>query len=284
MPELPEAEIHRERLTGWLAGRRIVSVEAPDALIRRGQSEAALKEAAEGAVVEAVRRRGKFLRIELDGGRPDLLSHLGMTGKWIRRSAGEADPPAVRAVLRTRDDRILFSDPRRLGRFAVCLPADEARLARLGPEPLGRAFTGARLAAMLRATHRPVKALLMDQDRIAGIGNIQATESLWRAGIHPAQPGDTLVGAEATRLHRAIRETLRRTIREARDIELRYVSEGGPGRDAARARFAVYGQAGEPCPRCRAGRIERTVITGRSSFLCRRCQPPARTGSSPPSA
>lgn len=278
MPELPEAEIHRERLTEWLAGRRIIALAAPDPLIRRGQSEAALREAAVGATVEAVRRRGKFLRIRLRGARPDLMSHLGMTGKWIRRSGEEPDPPAVRACLRTSAARILFVDPRRLGRFAVCLPADEARLARLGPEPLGRGFTGARLAALLQASRRPVKALLMDQDRIAGIGNIQATESLWRAGVHPARRADALAPAEATRLHRAIRHTLRRTIREARDIDLRYVSEGGPGREGVRARFAVYGQAGARCPRCRSGRIERIVVTGRSSFLCPRCQPSSAPG------
>lgn len=277
MPELPEAEIHRERLTRWLAGRRIVGLDAPDALIRRGQSESELGRIALGAVVEAVRRRGKFLRILLRGERPDLLSHLGMTGKWVRRSGGDgSDPPAVRARLRTPTDRVLFVDPRRLGRFSVCLPADEARLARLGPEPLGRSFTAARLGALLGATRRPVKALLMDQDRIAGIGNIQATESLWRAGIHPARPAQRLSAAEAKRLHRAIRHTLRRTIREARDLELRYVSEGGPGREGVRARFAVYGQVGKRCPRCRRGRVERLVVTGRSSFLCRRCQAPQR--------
>ena len=280
MPELPEVEIHRERLGTWLVGRRVAAVEAPDPLIRRGQSESAIRRAAEGAVVEAVRRRGKFLRFRLRGRRPDLLSHLGMTGKWVRRSGAEACPRAVRARIHTGDATVLFVDPRRLGRFSICLPADEARLVRLGPEPLGRGFTSARLASMLRASRRPVKALLMDQDRIAGIGNIQASESLWRAGVHPARPASALSIRETARLHRAIRFTLRRTIREARSLELRYVSEGAAGRSGVRARFSVYGQAGERCPRCRTGRIERIIVTGRSSFFCSRCQDPVTPSNS----
>lgn len=278
MPELPEAEIQRENLSAWLVGRRIAALWAPDPLIRRGQSQKSLRSAAEGGLVGSVRRRGKFLRIRLKAPRPTLVTHLGMTGKWVRRLPGAAAPPAVRAGIRLPEgDRVLFSDPRRFGRFSVEGPEDRARLRRLGPEPLARGFTAARLERLLRASGRPVKSLLMDQDRIAGIGNIQATESLWRAGIHPALPARALDSEAARRLHRAIRATLRRTIRMARGIEIRYVSEGAPGRAGVEERFEVYGQAGARCPGCREAEIERAVIVGRSSFFCPRCQTPTGT-------
>ncbi len=275
MPELPEAELTRERLTGWLVGRRLRDIRIPDARTRRGQREADIRDVAVSSKVSGVRRRGKFLRIELDRS-GTLLNHLGMTGRWRRLRTGDPLPPAVRATVVAGDDRLLaFQDPRRFGSLSLMLPADAARLARLGPEPLAREFTGGRLAALLETTDRPVKALLMDQDRIAGIGNIQATESLFRAGIHPGRPAASLGPGEAVRLHRAIRATLRRTIREARGREIHYVSEGGAGRESTRNRFRVYGHAGEPCPACRRHSIRRTVLAGRGSFHCPGCQPPS---------
>lgn len=273
MPELPEAEANRENLTSWLAGERLEAVAVPDPLTRRGQRESAIRAAAEGRVVSTVRRRGKFLRLALVGGGPELLSHLGMSGKWALRGPGETEPPAVRAALTIAGGRrVLFSDKRRFGHFSVCLPADEERLARLGPEPLGSAFSGKRLGALLRATRRPVKALLMDQDRIAGIGNIQATEALWRAGIHPARSAASLGVEQAAKLHRGLRWTLRRSIRSIRIPEILYLSDGQAGRQSTSARFCVYGREGASCPRCRRGVITRIMVTGRSSFFCPRCQ------------
>ena len=273
MPELPEAEANRENLTTWLAGERLQEVAVPDPLTRRGQSESAIRAAAESRMVAAVRRRGKFLRIEFEPGGPALLSHLGMSGKWALRHRGDPDPPAVRAALGIAGGRrVLFSDKRRFGHFSVCLPADEERLARLGPEPLGPSFTGRRLAALLRASRRPVKSLLMDQDRIAGIGNIQAAEALWRAGIHPARTSTELGDREAAKLQRAIRWTLRRSIRSIRTPEILYLSDGEAGRQSTSARFFVYGREGDACPRCRRGVIARIPIAGRSSFYCPRCQ------------
>lgn len=273
MPELPEAEANRENLTSWLGGERLLDVAVPDPLTRRGQAERAIRAAAEGRIVAAVRRRGKFLRLELGGESPSLLSHLGMSGKWALRHGAEKDPPAVRAALGISGGRrVVFSDKRRFGHFSICLPRDEERLARLGPEPLGPAFTARRLAALLRASRRPVKSLLMDQDRIAGIGNIQAAEALWRAGIHPARSSAALGNPEAAQLHRAIRWTLRRSIENTRTPEILYLSDGEAGRRSTSARFFVYGREGAPCPRCRRGVIARLPIAGRSSFYCSRCQ------------
>ncbi len=271
MPELPEAEWTRERLAEWLAGRRLRTIRIPEARTRQGQPEAEVRDAAESVEVARVTRRGKFLRIELDSG-ATLLNHLGMTGKWIRAAAA---PPATRASLFVGGDPVRFLDPRRFGFLRLMRPADAARLARMGPEPLGPAFTGRALASMLQASVRPVKPFLMDQDRIAGIGNIQATESLFEARIHPARPASSLGPGEVRRLHRSIRATLRRTIDQARETGVRYVSEGRAGRESARNRFRLYGHADEPCPRCRRRAIRRTALGGRATFHCPGCQPPS---------
>ncbi len=269
MPELPEAEFARESLASWLAGRSLRDLRIPDARTRRGQSEAEIRRVAVPKTVREVGRRGKFLWIGLDGGEA-LLNHLGMTGKWRCLGPEEADPPATRATLGVGlSSRVVFLDPRRFGFLSRMVEADRARLARLGPEPLGRGFTAAVLRSLLRASRRPVKTLLMDQDRLAGLGNIQATESLFRAGIHPARPASSLRPAETARLHRAIRKTLRKTIEEARGTRLRYLSEGS----AVRNPFRAYGKAGAACPACRSGAIVRTVLAGRSNFHCPDCQP-----------
>lgn len=279
MPELPEVELARENLADWLAGERIRDLRAPDPRIRRGQPEAALRAAAAGRVVTGVRRRAKFLLVGVrdSEGRDSeavFLCHLGMTGRWTRCPADAPDPPAARATLFLRDGvRLVFSDRRRFGSFSLLGPDDEARLARLGPEPLSAGFTARRLGELLGASARPVKVFLMDQDRIAGIGNIQATESLWRAGVHPARAAKSLEPDEVRRLHRALRGMLRRTLSEARGADIRYVSDGDGGRANARARFSVYLHQGENCPGCRAGRIRRVSLGGRSSFFCPRCQP-----------
>lgn len=286
MPELPEVELARENLADWLVGRRIREVRAPDARIRRGQDEAEIRAAAEGRRVTAVRRRAKYLLFDLDGpaggaAGPGLLGHLGMTGKWARRRDGAPDPPAVRAEIRlSGGERVVFADRRRFGRFSLRRPEDEARLAALGPEPLARAFTARVLAERLGGAPGPVKVRLMDQGRVAGLGNIQVAEALWRAGIHPARPAGSLGEGEVRRLHRAIRETLRRTIREARGVEIRYVGEGREGNESARNRFSAYGHEGETCPKCRRSAIRRRRLAGRSSFYCPRCQP--RRPSPPP--
>lgn len=273
MPELPEVELARENLADWLSGQRIRDLSAPDARIRRGQPEAALREAAADRIVTEVRRRAKFLLLALGDSPAVLLSHLGMTGRWVRRAPGDPDPPAARAALRLEGGvRLVFADRRRFGSFSLLGPEDEARLAELGPEPLGAGFTARVLGGLLGASSRPVKVLLMDQRRLAGIGNIQATESLWRSGVHPARPAKSLGPREVRRLHRTLRETLRRTLEEARGTEIRYVSDGA-GRASARQRFSVYQHEGDTCRRCRRGRIRRLLLGGRSSFFCPRCQP-----------
>lgn len=273
MPELPEVELARENLADWLSGERIRDLRAPDARIRRGQPEAALRAAARNRIVTEVRRRAKFLLLVLGDSPAVLLSHLGMTGRWVRRAPGDPDPPAARAALGLESGvRLVFADRRRFGSFSLLEPEDEARLAGLGPEPLAPGFTARVLGDLLGASARPVKVLLMDQRRLAGIGNIQATESLWRGGVHPARPAKSLEPREVRRLYRALRDTLRRTLSDGRGTEIRYVSDSA-GRANARQRFSVYQHEGETCRRCRRGRILGLRLAGRSSFFCPQCQP-----------
>ena len=265
MPELPEVEATRENLERWLAGRAIRAVRVLDRRILGGQGIEEVDRTARGARVRGVARRGKFLRIDL-GRRGRLVLHLGMTGSVVARRKGEEDPPGTRVVIELAGGRrVVFADRRLLGRFQVLRGKVEERVARLGVEPLSREFTPEALAGLLARSRRPVKLLLMDQDRVAGLGNIMASESLFEARIHPARPADRLARDEVRRLHRAIRKTLRRTLRRARAPEVKLLEDG------AENRFLVYDREGEPCPRC-GGRIRRIVQGARSTYFCPRCQ------------
>jgi formamidopyrimidine-DNA glycosylase len=236
-----------------------------------------------GRRIAAVRRRGKFVVLELDGGEALIVS-LRMTGQLLFREQGNSEDRFVRAVLSFDDGTVLrFADTRKFGRMAIVDLADlsETRRERrtvgaplhrsLGVEPLSRRFTVRWLTAMLRRRGRAaVKPLLLDQREIAGIGNIYDIEALWRARIHPLRPAGSLRPAEVTRLHEAIRWVLRKGIRYGGASRRDYVdARGNEGR--MQREFNVYGRAGEPCPRC--GRaIVRSVVGGRGTFHCPRCQ------------
>jgi formamidopyrimidine-DNA glycosylase len=233
-----------------------------------------------GRRIVGVRRRGKFVVLDLDGGEALVVS-LRMTGKLLFGVDG-VDERYVRAEIRFTDGTSLrFSDTRKFGRMAV---VDAATLstnggthasaplhASLGQEPLDRRFTIPWLSALLRRRPRAaIKPLLLDQRAIAGIGNIYAIEALWRARIHPLRKAGSLTPAEIARLHEAIKWALRRGIRLGGASRNDYVdARGNKGR--MQREFQVYGRTGEPCPRC--GRaIVRTVVGGRGTFHCPRCQ------------
>ena len=202
------------------------------------------------------------------GSRGEVLAHLGMSGKFCFRTKGEPDPPATCVVLELgRGGRVAFSDPRRFGRFQVADETAEKSLERIGIDALDPRLTARRLGELLRAARLPIKSFLMDQHRIAGLGNIYAAEVLFHAGIHPSRPAKQLRPEEIGKLHRSIRHTLQATLRRERSNEIRYLHE----RDAEN-RFLVYGRAGEPCARCGAS-VRRIVHTGRSTYYCARCQP-----------
>ena len=267
MPELPEVEIWRENLDRWLKGRRIQKASVPDALLRGKQSRRKVEAGLEGARVRGVERRGKFLVFDLGRARSAMLVHLGMTGTFERVTQKAALPKFTRATLElSRGERIAFVDVRRLGEFRLVTDKEKKRLDALGVEPLDREFTPRRLYQLMQKSARPIKVFLMDQRRIAGIGNIHAAEALFLAGIHPERSASGLTREESALLSRSIRRELRAEIARSRSEKLKYLQQGESNR------FRVYGHADEPCPRCRAS-IAKLVQGGRSSYYCPECQP-----------
>ncbi len=197
-----------------------------------------------------------------------------MTGSWSHAQRGLLPPDAHRrAVLRLSNGfDVAYRDVRRFGTWLLLEPGDEpAYIAqRLGPEPLVPAFTSGVLATILEGRRAPVKAVLLDQRRLAGVGNIYADEALWSAGIDPHRPAGTLDRVDVRKLHRTVRAALRRGV-ELQGSTLRdYVTPDGEYGEM-QDEFKVYGRAGEPCPRCRTP-IERSVIGGRGTWSCPTCQ------------
>lgn len=268
MPELPEVEIASRQLRAWAKGRRIASAKAERSRVIRGQSPQRFAQLA-GHRLEDVERAGKWMLLRFDGGE-GLLSHLGMTGKWIRRDRDAPPPSHVRATLELEDGHVLdYRDPRLFGRL-VRGKVEQLRklpaLAALGPDPLAGIDTG-RLYDVLRRTRRSLKETLMDQRTLAGLGNIQVSEALHRARLHPQRLGVSVSPDEAARLVSAIGEALRAALEGEDSPEpITYVEEGGENI------FLVYDRAGEPCANCGTA-IERIVQGGRSTYFCPHCQP-----------
>jgi formamidopyrimidine-DNA glycosylase len=271
MPELPEVETIRRQLEPVLRDRRVRSVRLVDA--PAGPKYAGLARAP-GARIVAVDRRGKFLLLPLSNG-DELVIHLGMTGSL----ATEEPADHVRVVLELAGPgprRLYFRDPRRFGRMLVLPGGERSRLptlAHMGPEPLGEELTAATFHQALQHS-TALKPLLLSQRPVAGLGNIYADEALWRAQVHPRLPARRLSRRSAGRLLTAIRAVLGEAIeRKGTTLSDYRTLDGGTGEfgDA----LAVYGRAGEPCPRCRAP-IARFVLAARSTHYCPRCQrPPA---------
>jgi len=266
MPELPEVEVNRENLERWLSGKKIRRAVVRDRKVAGGKPVRKLVAALAGARVVSVSRRAKHLVLDL-GSRGKVLAHLGMTGKFLLRRKTDVDPPGTRVVLELAvGERVVFQDVRRFGHFKLLDRQGEALLETLGVEPLSKEFSPRLLEALLRETRLPVKLFLMDQRRVAGLGNIYAAEALFLAGIHPSRPAQRLSREQARRLHAAIRRTLKESLAEARAPEITYVEE-----PEAENPFRVYGREGEPCPRCRQP-IRRLPQGGRSTFFCASCQ------------
>ena len=274
MPELPEVELARRSVDARLGGHRIVDARVLDTAVLIGADADDFRAALMGARVGASERIGKNVLVHLEDGSPRALwFHLGMTGHvvWAERDA--AVPAATRWWIEIASGRLCLVDVRKLGRVAAGSP-DEVRRAggldALGPDALG-VRTGAALRAVIADARTPIKAALMDQERIAGLGNIHAAEALWSARIDPEIKPRELDDAAWDALADGIAATLARGLAEAPDGEsLVYVSDGGPNP------FSVYGKEGEPCPRCGAP-IVREVARGRSTFLCASCQRPRVT-------
>lgn len=274
MPELPEVETIRRALAPRVEGRRIddASVRHADILMNL-TSEAAFAERVVGRRIEEVARRAKFLLFRLSGG--DVLEvQLRMTGRFVLREdrpdPGEYDHLAARLVL--DDGRSLwYDDVRRLGGFRVLASGEwRRREAELGPEPLADDYRPAALGRELEGRRAPVKNLLLDQRRVAGVGNIYACESLHRAGLDPRRPGGALEEDEVGRLHGALRSVLSRALdRGGTTLRDYRTPDGGAGR--FQRSLSVYGRDDEPCRRCR-DRVRRIVQAGRSTYFCPGCQ------------
>ena len=277
MPELPEVESVRRQLAPVLTGRRVEAVWRDPHPSARFHAVERLR----GRRLTAVTRRGKFLLLPLDadaaGTHHELVLHLGMTGSL----RVDADPDRtlagslthVRARLELDDGaQLAFRDPRRFGRLSVVeagrYDTVVPTLARLGPEPLSTAFTPESLAMGLAASRAPVKARLLDQRLVAGVGNIYADEALWRARIHPAS---RRVGPQrAAALHAALVAVLNAAIeREGTTFRDYQMVNGQSGRYAEH--LDAYGQHGRPCRRC-GTTLRRAVIAQRGTSYCPRCQ------------
>ncbi|MFL5823971.1 MAG: bifunctional DNA-formamidopyrimidine glycosylase/DNA-(apurinic or apyrimidinic site) lyase [Solirubrobacteraceae bacterium] len=271
MPELPEVETIRRQLAPHLQGRRIRRAEILDWRWTRPLEPRTVEEHLQGAVVRQVGRRGKYLDLSLSGER-HLLMHLRMTGSLLFDPLDEPQHTRVRFHL-DQGHRLLYVDPRRFGTGHLVAGEAErdAYLAvRLGAEPFTPAFTASYLRQAARGRRAPVKAFLLDQRRIAGVGNIYADEALFRAGIHPLRPAGTLRGGQWERLHAAIEEVLTAGI-DARGATIDDFRHVNGARGSFQDRFLVHRRAGEPCPVC--GTVVRKIVAaGRGTYVCERCQ------------
>lgn len=273
MPELPEVETVVRGLRAVLPGRRILGVR-----LRKTDfidDPAALERDLPGKTIAGVRRYGKFLVFDLEsanGGARELslLVHLGMTGQLVTSAAEAPVPPHTHVFLSLDDGRELrYTDIRRFGRIRILHNGEHAgALGKLGLDPLEA--TEAEFVGKIRARRAQIKALLLDQHVLRGMGNIYTDESLWRARIHPKRLGANLKLKELRRLHRAVRRVLTEAIRSRGSSVSDYVDADGQ-RGEFQLRHRVYQREGQKCFRCKT-KIRRVVVAGRSSYFCPTCQ------------
>lgn len=283
MPELPEVETVVRELTPLVVGRSIERVRVSWPRTLGGLTPRSFGRRVRGARFAAVRRRGKYIIFDLHRpGSPagHLVGHLRMSGRFALRDGGAPVPAYTRLSFMLDDDSVLdFTDMRKFGRVEWVPDADQ-RLAALGPEPLDSSFSAAWLHKALRGRRRQLKPLLLDQEFVAGLGNIYVDESLHRAGLHPLRSSDRVSRPASQRLHEAIQSVLGEAIRmKGSSFDRLYrTPEGRPG--AFQNRFRVYGRAGDPCVDCGA-RVRRIVVGQRGTHFCPRCQraPQARSRS-----
>ena len=277
MPELPEVETVRRQLEPVLVGRRIDSVRVLDPLLVAPANPAAIRRALAGHAVVGLGRRGKYLQVALDTG-DTLVMHLRMTGRLHHTAAGGRAPADRHRRARfTFDDgsTLDFSDTRRFGRVWVLPDDGDANRAywsaRLGPEPLDAVFTPQVLADALRGRSAPIKATLLDQRRVAGIGNIYADEALFQARVHPLRPAGDLDDQETASLRHAIVDRLQVGIEQGGASIDRYRDTlGRPG--SMQDMLRVHRHEGDPCPVC-GTTIVKTRVAQRGTYHCPECQP-----------
>lgn len=268
MPELPEVETVRRAMERHLTDKRIVDVTTSGKRLREPVPRNRLRSLRD-ARFTAARRRAKYLLLDLDTSHT-LLVHLGMSGNLLFREGGEKHDHAV--FILDHGPPLVYADPRRFGMILALTPEERAAcsyLNRLGVEPLDAAFDAAYLREHCRGRNRPIKTLIMDSRVVVGVGNIYASEALFRAGIRPTTPAGRLGGQRLERLVRQIKEVLRSAIRQGGTTISDYQGAGAGGR--FQQHLSVYGRAGENCLVCDRP-VENLVLAGRSTYYCRRCQ------------
>jgi len=276
MPELPEVETVVRGLRPQMEGHRLARVDQHRANLRFAFPDNFAGRLA-GARVERIRRRAKYMLFDLDSGEV-LLCHLGMSGRMTIVAA-----PRVAATPLERHDHVVFAtdagvevrfnDPRRFGIMDLVAAAEVEQhplLRDLGPEPLGNDFNGPALGAALKGKRSPIKAALLDQGVVAGLGNIYVCEALYFAGLSPRRQAYTVQGGRAEKLAAAVRQVLTHAI-EAGGSSLRDYVQANGELGYFQHEWAVYGREGEPCKACGAP-IKRLVQSGRSTFFCPGCQ------------
>jgi formamidopyrimidine-DNA glycosylase len=273
MPELPEIEVLRRSLEPHLVGDRIERVEVTNPALREPVRPRELARRAAGRQVRGLRRRAKYLLIDLEGGQT-VVVHLGMSGRLTLAPAAAAPEPHEHVSFHLRSGRRLrLRDPRRFGLlFALATAglAADPHFAHLGAEPLAEGFGGATLAGAARGRRGPVKAFLMDAQVVVGIGNIYATEALFHAGVHPLRSVARIAADRWERLAAAVVAVLRQAIEQG-GTTLNDFADGEGRSGYFQVSLSAYGREGEPCLAC--GRpIRRIVQAGRSTFYCPGCQ------------
>lgn len=256
-----------------LEGRRFEAVEITDARLTRPHDPFEVARELEGERVTKADRRGKYLIVRFESGRA-LLVHLRMTGSLRHAKAGELkDDPHQRAVVKLDDGSdVAYRDVRRFGTWLLLEPSDVDTYidARVGREPLEDAWKAKHLAEKLEGRRAPVKAAILDQRTVAGVGNIYADEALWRAQVHPLTPANELTPDQVKAVHKGIRASLQAGVRRQgstlRDYKL---PDGSSG--SAQDKFKVYGRAGHPCERCGTP-IDKIRAAGRGTWYCPNCQ------------
>jgi formamidopyrimidine-DNA glycosylase len=270
MPELPEVETIVRGLARRIVGKTIERADVRLARVAQAPPNLTFARALAGERIAGVRRRGKYAVLELASGRA-LVTSLRMTGRLVLADGRRPEWPATHVVLHLREGgHLRFSDVRTFGRMRL-VAAGEAWDRELGVEPLSSGFTQEAFIGMLSGRTTPVKALLLDQRRIAGIGNIYACEALWEARVRPSLPSRRLTKPAMLRLRRTIIDVLQRAIEKRGTSVDDYVDADGL-QGGYQNSLSVYGRDGRPCLRCGTSTIVRTVLAARGTWWCRRCQ------------
>jgi formamidopyrimidine-DNA glycosylase len=277
VPELPEVETVRRGLQRRVAGRRIEQVEVGRERVVRRTSREALIDGLTNTTIIRADRRGKYLLLPLDSG-DSMMIHLRMSGQVLLADRGAPRPPHTHVVVSLDDaSEMWFVDPRTFGEVVVFAPdrvdIEVPSLARLGVDPIAEDFPRERLRRIVRSTSQSLKPLLLDQTKIAGIGNIYADEILHRSRLRPDRPANSLDAAATWRLHAAVVDILTDAIEVGGSTlgDAQYVDvDGGSG--GFQDEHRVYGRTGERCRTCGRGWIRRTISGGRSTHFCPVCQ------------